>query len=217
MAATGQNVEGTRLYQQGQYSAALQRFQQAVANDPTNADAYYNMAATFHRMGVMSGNQSYLAQSETLYNQCLDINEKHVDCYRGLAVLLVETGREDRAFNLHKHWAMKRPESADARIELARLFYEFGDKQQAQLHLDQAVQLDPQNWRTWKSLAFLAEESGDLPRAQANYQRSFALNNLQPSVAARIASLQRGAGGGVPASPNGGTRTVDVGAGAPRY
>ncbi len=216
MAATGRNVQGTRLYQQGQYGAALQQFQQAVASDPSNADAYYNMAATFHRMGSLGSNQSYLSQAETLYNQCLDLDQNHVDCHRGLAVLLVETGREDRAFNLLKNWALRSPNSSDARVELARLYYEFGDKETSQLHLNQAVQLDPQNWRTWKSLAYLAEESGDYSRAHQGYQRSYALNNMQPSVAARIASLQHLTNSQL-SSPLGGTRTVNPGTTTPRY
>ena len=85
MAATGQNLEGVRLYQQGEYPAAMQKFQQAVATDPASADAYYNMAATVHRMGTLGSNPEMLQQAETLYNQCLDLNADHVDCHRGLA------------------------------------------------------------------------------------------------------------------------------------
>ena len=39
-----------------------------------------------------------------------------------LAVLLAETGRQDQAFTLLKNWASTDPKSADARIELARLY-----------------------------------------------------------------------------------------------
>src|SRR5918993_803628 len=36
--AQAQNASGVRLYQQGFYPGAQQRFQQAIQNDPTNAD-----------------------------------------------------------------------------------------------------------------------------------------------------------------------------------
>ena len=49
MAADGQNQQGVRLFQQGQFQPALQKFQQALATDPVNADAYYNMAASMHK------------------------------------------------------------------------------------------------------------------------------------------------------------------------
>jgi tetratricopeptide (TPR) repeat protein len=217
MAATGQNVEGVRQYQQGQYPAALQRFQQAVAADPANADAYYNLAATVHRMGVQSGDRQALSEAEKLYNECLNHSPNHVDCHRALAVLLVETDRSDRAFALLKNWAVRSPQLADSRIELARLYHEFGDRETAKLHLDEAIRIDHQNPRAWAALGRLREDAGDYQLAMENYQRSLSLNTFQPGVAARVADLRRTTGGGPIVTPPGGTRTVDSNSPALRY
>ena len=208
VAADGQNLEGVRLFQQGQYYPALQQFQKAVATNPTNADAYYNMAATLHRMGSQKGDQQALAQAETLYNQCLDLDENHADCRRGLAVLLVETGRPDRAFALLKNWATSSPNVSDARIELARLYEEFGDLETAKLHLNQAVMVDQNNHRAWAALGRIRERTGDYQQALANYQRSWSLNSLQPAVAERIASLNRTILGGTGTTTANDPRTV---------
>ena len=108
-AASGQNSTGARLYEQGQYSAALQRFQKVITSDPSNADGYYNLAATNHRLGNQRNDTQQLTQAEALYNQCLDHDPNHVECHRGLAVLLVDTGRPDRAFALMKNWASQNP------------------------------------------------------------------------------------------------------------
>lgn len=191
MAADSQNVQGVRLFQQGQYQPALQEFQKALSSDPKNADAYYNMAATTHRMGLQSSDQKLLAQAETLYNQCLDLDPKHTDCYRGLAVLLAETGRQDRAFNLLKNWASTDPKSADARIELARLYEEHGDLETAKVHLNQALLADQNNARAWAALGSLRERVGDYSQALANYQRAWSLNSAQAGVAERIAVLNQ--------------------------
>jgi tetratricopeptide (TPR) repeat protein len=208
MAADGQNLSGVRLYQQGQYSSALQSFQEALAANPANADAYYNMASTMHRMGIQNNDREALAQAETLYNQCLDMDGNHVDCHRGLAVLLVETDRADRAFNLLKNWVTAAPTLADARVELARLYDEFGDAETARLQLNQALMLDQLNHRAWAALGRLRERSGDYEQALANYQRSFQLNQRQPQVAQRIATLNRSLAGGTGISGTGDTRTV---------
>ena len=48
-----------------------------------------------------------LNQAEALYNQCLDHSPNHVECHRGLAVLLIDTGRPDRAFALMKNWRIR--------------------------------------------------------------------------------------------------------------
>jgi Tfp pilus assembly protein PilF len=215
--AVGQNIEGTRLMAQGNYAAALQRFQQAVETNPDNADGYYNMARTFHELGLQSGNQEQIATAEALYNQCLDVDADHVDCHRALAVMLAQSNRADRGLNLLKNWAMQSPMNADARIELARYYHEFGDSETARLQLDEAIALDLTNSRAWAAAGSLREQSGELSQALANYQRSYQLNTFQPALAERIASLQRSTNSGLPLPTSNGTRTVNAGAATLRY
>jgi tetratricopeptide (TPR) repeat protein len=189
--ATTQNAQGTTLYQQGQYSAAMQEFQKVIATDPQNADGYYNLAATTHRLGVQRKDAAMLGQAEALYNQCLDHAPNHVECHRGLAVLLVDTGRPDRAFALMKNWAAQNPTSAEPRIELARLYEEANEPQTAQKYLENAVQVDANNPRAWLALGRLREREGDLVQAMQNYQRSLTINPSQPMVSERVAVLNQ--------------------------
>jgi len=209
MAADGQNQQGVRLFQQGQFQPALQKFQQALATDPLNADAYYNMAASMHNLGSAKKDNEMLAQAEALYNQCLDIDENHVDCHRGLAVLLKDTGRSDRSFALLKNWVNANPNLADARVELARIYEESGDLETATLHLNHAVGIDQTNHRAWAALGHIREETGDLDQALTNYRRSLDLNSFQTGVANRVATLNQSLRGNLngPTVP-GGTRTV---------
>src|SRR6478672_4597004 len=127
MVAQGRNVDGVRYFQQGQYPTALARFDSALTIDPQNADTLYNKEAVYHRMGLATRDSNTLTQAESLYNQCLNINPNHVDCHRGLAVLLAETGRTDKAFTLLRNWTAQSPQNADARVELARLYEESSD------------------------------------------------------------------------------------------
>lgn len=212
VAADGRNLQGARSYQSGNYDVAMQNFQKAVATDPTNADGYYNMACTMHRMGTARNDQNMLNQAETLYNQSLDLDPNHTDCYRGLAVLLVETGRSDKAFNLLKNWAVRDPKSADARVELARLYEEFGDPEAAKTYLTEAVGLDQYNARAWNALGRLREQGGDYSQALANYQRSYSLNQFQPEIMERMAALNRTIASQLTPTQPGDTRTVNAGA-----
>jgi len=208
MMADGQNIEGVRLLQQGQTQAAMHRFQQVAIANPTNADAKYNLAATYHRLGQQTGSQLQIDQAEQLYNQCLDLDPNHVDCRRGLAALLVDTKRTDRAFNLLKNWVASAPRSGDARIELARLYHEHGELETAKLHLNQALLVNENSYRAWAALGRIREEQNQPAQALANYQRSVRLNNFQPQVAARIASLSRNGTDGVDVMVPGDTRIV---------
>jgi Tfp pilus assembly protein PilF len=189
MAATTANSDGVRLFQNGNYQAASQRFRQAIATDPRNSDAYYNEAATLHRIGVQSSNPQLLKQAEEMYNVCLDLNENHTDARRSLAVLLGQSGRSDKAFALMKSWVVTQPQVADARVELARLYQEYGDDKTAEQQLTEALKVDLNNPRAWKALASIQEKNGNPAQAVANYQRSLQINRFQPELTQKLASL----------------------------
>ena len=218
LVAHGQNAEGVRLYQQGSFPQAIERFQKAVAADPQNADGYYNLAATYHLIGRQTNNEQDLKQAEELYNQCLDrdTNNTHRECYRGLAVLLTDEGRTDEAFRLLEGWANKKPSASAPKVELARLSEEQGKYKNAEEYLQEALTVDPRDSRAWAALGRLRERSGDPNQALANYQRSLWHNRFQPDVAARVASLQGDLNPGR-LTTGGGTRMVNGNAATGRY
>lgn len=209
-AAQGRNAEGVRLYQQGRYQEALRQFQEATYTDPTQCDGYYNLAATYHRLGLLESRQSDLDQAESYYNQCLDRHPNHCECYRGLAVLLAEQGRNDEAFRLMEGWADRQSGSADAKIELARLFQEYGDRPAAKEHLIEALQVEPDNPRALAALGKIREDLGEPEQALVNYQRSLWHDRFQPQVASRIAALRSSTSPSMSITgPDNGTRLVD--------
>ena len=189
--SNGQNAQGARLYEQGQYTAALQQFQKVILDDPQNADGYYNLAATTHRLASLRPDPDLIQRAEALYNQCLDHNPNHVECHRGLAVLLVDSRRADRAFALLKNWASQNPSFAEPRIELARLYQEHGQPQTALKYLEDAVQLNANSPRAWTALAQLREGGQDYQQALQNYQRALALNPGNRMLGERVAALSR--------------------------
>jgi len=189
VTSMGQNTLGVRLYQQGRYSEALQQFQTAQVSDPSNPDTYYNLGSTYHKLGIAKKDNELITQAENLYNQCLDLQPNHVDCHRGLAVLLAESGRPDSAMKLLKNWASTNPQLADARIELSRLHQEFGQTKVAEQYLDEALAINPNDHRAWTARGQMREASGDLNQALQNYNQSLAINNLQPELYQRVASL----------------------------
>ena len=222
MVSQGRNVDGVRYFQQGQYPVAIQRFDAALTIDPKNPDTYYNKAAVYHRTGLTNRDQNLLTQAESLYNQCLDLNPDHVDCHRGLAVLLTETGRVDKAFTLLRGWTTRSPQNADARVELARLYEEYGDTRSAETALNEALAVNTRNWRAHAALGRLKEQSGDLNQALQNYQTAYSINRFQPELQQRIATLQSRVGPTQPAAnpianPISGTRSASGPAPFRRY
>lgn len=200
IASHASNVEGVRLYQQGNYQQASDRFQQAISQDPKSPEGYYNLAASLHKTGSLYNRPADLQQAENLYNQCLERDPSHAEAHRGLAVLLNETGRKQEAYTLLNNWAASDPKSAEPKIELARLLEEGGQTEEAKTQLVAALTVDPNNARALTALGRLRDQSGDHVQALANYQRSLSVNRFQPEVAARVAQLQ-GATGAPPTPP----------------
>lgn len=215
VASSGLNAEGTRHYLSGNHRAAETRFREAQQTDPSNPDSYYNLGATYHKMASIHAKEEYWEQAENYYNQCLDVAEsrgqEHVDCYRSLAVLLVDRGQNDKAFTLLRGWTTNRPHSAEAKVELARLHHEFGDNAGEEEQLLAATQVDPYHTRARTALGQLREKEGDYTQALINYSHSLSSNHSQPHVAARVAALQS-AGVTAPAqpAPTNGTRFVNA-------
>ena len=222
-ASASQNSQGAAMYNQGQYTGAMEEFRKAIASNPSDPDGYYNLAATTHRLGNQRQDPNLIRQSEALYNQCLDHDPNHVDCHRGLAVLLVDSGRPDRAFTLMKNWAAQNPALAEPRIELARLYEEHGEPQTALKYLEDAVQSDANNRRAWLALARLRENGGDPVQALQNYQRALALGGgaLGPNATMateRVAALSRQLNAAHDARLNaGGTQMATPAFGSTRY
>ncbi|MFV2066849.1 MAG: tetratricopeptide repeat protein [Pirellulales bacterium] len=190
MASSAANMEGVSLYQRGDFNGARQHFTEALAQNPEDADGYYNLAATYHRLGSLNHRPDEMRQAENLYNQCLDRHPDHAPCYRALTVLLVETGRPDAATRLLDGWSRRDPKSPTPKIELARLYQELGNREQATFQLHEALTVDSDNARALAALGKLREESGELQQALADYQRSLSVNPNQPQVQTRVATLQ---------------------------
>jgi len=216
-ASRGMNSDGVRLYQQGNGQAAASRFIQAIAHDPTRPDGYYNLAATLHQSGRLHNRPEDLDQAENYYNQCLDRDPDHIDCYRGLAVLLADTDRSDAASRLIEGWSTRSPSSPNPKIEMARLLEELGETDKAKERLEEALSIEPDNARALAALGRLREQSGQHTQALANYDRSLQSNQFQPHVASRATALRAAVGGRSPATSTRATRLVNRPPSSVRY
>ena len=190
LPANRQNLDGRRNFEMGNYNGALQSFQLALNADPSSADAHYNIGRTFHHLGKSSNNKQQLAQAKQAYQNALKLNPTHQPAYRGLSVLLTENNQANEAFALLQKWSAIQPNSAEPKIEIARLYSEFGNKKTAIQVLSDALIIQNNNDRALRAIGKLREESGELRQAVYDYHRSLEVNPMQPDLAHRLAQLQ---------------------------
>jgi len=190
VTSSGHNMYGKQLFEQGQYASAIQSFQQALRDNPQSADAYYNLAATYSHLGRQQNNANWMQQADQLYRYAIALNPMHGDAYRGLTAQMMHGGQTAQAFQMMQTWRAQTPQSAEPVIELARMYHETGNRNQATQLLVDALNLEPTNARALKALGSIREESGQYQLALDNYIRSYQANNLQADVAQKIAALQ---------------------------
>ena len=208
-----QNMLGKAAFDRGDKSQAINAFQQALNRDPKNADAYYNLAACYYKLGVEKQNKQFVDQAEQLYRQAISYDDKHIDAHRGLAAMLIETGREKYAFDLLDGWRQRYPQSAEPLVEIARLYQEYGDNRRATDLLADALRNDSRNPRALKAMGYVREVQGENQLALENYVRALQVNGNDQDTAARVAYLQsRIASAGQTAAP---TTPARYGAAAP--
>ena len=184
------NSVGRQAFEQGQFAVAINEFQQALKANPNNADAYYNLAASYGALGKQAKNQQWLAQAEQLYRQSISINDRHVDAHRGLAGLLIESGQEQYAFDLINQWKQRYPSSNEPLVELARLYQEYGDTRRATDLLADSLRLNPGDVRSLIAMGHLREVTGETHLAIDNYVRALQVDGSRQDLVQRVASLQ---------------------------
>lgn len=185
-----QNILGKAAFERGDHTQAINAFQQALNRDPKNSDAYYNLAACYYQIGTNRQNKQFVDQAEQLYRQAIAYNDQHIDAHRGLAGLLIETGREKFAFDLLDGWHQRYPQSAEPLVEIARLYQEYGDNRRATDLLADALRNDSRNVRALKAMGHVREAQGENQLALENYLRALQVNGGDQDTLARVAYLQ---------------------------
>ena len=191
VSSVSKNQQGVQKFTQTRYEEAIRLFQESINLDHTNADAHYNLASAYHKLGLLHHDRIQLQLAESHYNSCLDYSDdNHPECYKGLVNLLDQTGRFDDAVQLLEHWRGRYPTSIEPNIQLAYLYDTANQHQTALNHLLQAYSLDRNNSRVLAALGFLRERQGYTDQAIMNYRQSLDINREQPEVSARLAALE---------------------------
>ncbi|MDR1957715.1 MAG: tetratricopeptide repeat protein [Planctomycetaceae bacterium] len=201
MNAELHNTQGVKYLQEQKYDLALSEFEGARLQAPEAPNAYYNIASTYHQLGIKNHDTKMYSMAEQYYRLCLTKAPNHTPCHRGLAVLLVETARSEEAFALLRSWESRNSGNADPKIEMARLFQELGQKEEAAKYLKSAIAVNPNETRAYNALAMLQESNGDYENALENYKSSIASVPNQTEIVSKIAFLENRTGLANPAAP----------------
>ena len=188
-ASQGMNAEGVRLFDQSRYQESIRQFRQAVFSDPNNADAYYNLASAYHRLGTVENRPADLLQAERYYNQCLDHAQTIASAIVDSPCSCRNKAARPKRFAF---WRLGGPQSgiAGAQGGTGSAVRKTGDRAAAKQHLIDALKVDERNARALAALGRIREQMGETQEAMLAYQRSLTYDRFQPDVRNRLAAIQ---------------------------
>jgi tetratricopeptide (TPR) repeat protein len=137
MQLTIENGLGEIAMEQAQYHKALVHFQDVAAIDPTNAEAWYNIAEAYNLL-------EQVEEAEINYAHAIALEPEFVDYYTALSRMHMEHGQASKALVVLEEGLRINPDSAQLRAFLALVVSESGDYRKAEELLDEAELLDPE-------------------------------------------------------------------------
>src|SRR5258707_6610270 len=139
------NEDGVHLYQRVDFVGARDSFQAALTLKADDAGLLYNLGQCHDRLGNV-------AKAESSYRECLQRASNHAPCRHALTVLLVHQGKTSEAAHQIEDWMQREPKLSSPYAEDGWLWHQAGDLPRAQVRLQQALELNPNDSRALTEL-----------------------------------------------------------------
>lgn len=149
----GWNMLGTIFKASGKLHDAVIATQKAVALEPNDAVAHYNLGNILKELGK-------LADAECSYRQAITLKPGFAEAYYNLGNTLNELGKLADAEASYRQAIALKPEYAVAHMNLGNVLKDFGRLQEAKLSYAQSVALNPNLAEAYMNLGITLKELG---------------------------------------------------------
>jgi tetratricopeptide (TPR) repeat protein len=177
---------GTIAYDSGDYNAALERYQAAVAKNPDDAESLSNLGQVLIRLNRTPESIQY-------FERAVGILPGRWAYQFNLARALGLLGRMDEAAAGYRRAQLLFPDDYATTFNLAMTLHRKGDDAAAVGEYQKAIALQPEDASFRKALGISFEQLKKGPEAAAAYEEYLRLSPSAPDadkVRARIAQLQ---------------------------
>jgi len=137
MASKAYNLKGVVLFQEGKKDQAVLAFKKALEDElyPTPEYPLYNLGEVYISEGKLDEAKKFL-------DQAIKHNYHYAPAWEALARVYMARKDTPSAINSLRHAILEFPAFTSAHLELASLYLETGDTQDAVKHLKKVVELD---------------------------------------------------------------------------
>jgi Tfp pilus assembly protein PilF len=135
------NLKGTILFGEGKNDQAIAAFKMAIQDELYQTPEY-----SYHNLGTVYLEMKNLPLAFENAQKALDYNSHYAPAWVLMSKVYTQQGRIKDAIEALKHAVLEFPGYTEAHWELALLYIQTGNVQQAKEHLVQVVQLDPKGF-----------------------------------------------------------------------
>jgi tetratricopeptide (TPR) repeat protein len=166
---------GSALWQNAEYGAALAEFKKAIELDPTNSQAYVSRAAGYEKIGE---HDTALVD----VNEAMRLDSKNADALSFRGVIYSRKGDQDKALADANAAIALEPNSLHYNNR-GFVYNNMNDYDRAIADLNEAIRLNPKSVLAYKNRAVSYEKKNQLKEASDDYDFAVKLNpKLQEAV-----------------------------------
>jgi tetratricopeptide (TPR) repeat protein len=181
------NSEGMKALEAGKYDAAEQAFQKAVAADPKDYTAHFNLALAY-------GFQHKDAEGIAEYRKTLELQPKLYEAELNGGILLLRQKHAAEALPLFDDAAAQKPKEFRPRYYLAECQLQTGDAAKAQENYRLALELNPKSAGAELGMAHALARQGRLADAEPHFRRAAELDSSYRDSLLELADLYEKSG-----------------------
>ncbi len=178
-------IIGKVAFHDGDYQAAYDRYRDAVARNPNDAESLSNCGQALVRLGRP-------AEAIPLFERAIELNPQRWAYHFNLAHTSGLLGQWDRAVQEYQAALEQFPDDYVTEFNLGMALHKRGDEAAAVEHYRRAIEITPDDAQTYLALGMSSERLGRTADAVAAYRRFVEMSPAAPEapkVRARIEML----------------------------
>ncbi len=216
-----QRRAGIQHYAQGKYPEALQEFQSALGNNPTDPSLPYWMSLIYRQMGKREEASAASARASSLdrfygtpllydsdyylnkkifdkalasYEEILRQEPQYLKAILGAGVACSKQGKREKALAYYKKCIDRFPRYFLPHFDIAVLYAEQKKFNLAAEHFRDCLKLNPYFGKAWNDLALLYFDQGEKEKAMEPFQKTLTLNPCYKRAQNNMGILYAGQG-----------------------
>ena len=147
----------------------VELLRQALAQDPTNPDLYYQLGAKYEKVGRYP-------EAIKLYRTAIEKGMGSGPLHSRIADLLVRSGKKDEAIPEYEKAAQLNPSDVESQTNLATAYLEKGRVPEAERAFKWVITTDPENAAAYNGLGLIAIQRQDPATARGYFEKAVQLD-----------------------------------------